>query len=378
MEDVTTGGAQRPPEELLRVDTVELYQIEAQSVSRQLLFKGPLLVQAFPGQRSSVGNVTLQAVVGQLVLSLDAERCCLEPSPGVFLLSQRVRNPAHFYCIALALPPGIAEEGSDVRGLRMLLSQTCTYQRGASWLPLPQVAAEQPPEKGLTVFGISSVKVSKGIQRSASGVAWGIGATATLVSRGLEAGSKVAVQRGWVSAASERADGPAEVSPSLSRSLSTSKQISSGVCTVATSIASGVATVAGHVARKAVEHAMTSDSGRNWTRSSSFKAASDVASASFSGFGDVMDAMESAATVLFQATSEATTRIVGHRYGEAAAMSTLDGFSTAGNLVGTALALRMLGRRDLTRTMLAEATGELRSNKLAAPALPTVAAVSIS
>jgi len=88
--------------------------------------------------------------------------------------------------------------------------------------------------------------------------------------------------------------------------------------------------------------------------------------------------MESAATVLFQATSEATTRIVGHRYGEAAAMSTLDGFSTAGNLVGTALALRMLGRRDLTRTMLAEATGELRSNKLAAPALPTVAAVSIS
>jgi len=216
--------------------------------------------------------------------------------------------------LTVCLPPGSSPEEVDT--LRAVLAATTTFNAASAQA---QAGGKVPGAPGAST---NYDKVAQGVAQGgallSSGLRWG----AQVAGRGLQAGAQLATQKLAPATQSVR------VSPATMQRLEQVQAAAAGAAQVtgkvAQSVAGAAVSVAGHVAN-AIRPALT--------RVNNGRVDGDgmrvVGSASLGAVKEVWLALDEAGEHVLRCLSDATTHVVGHRYGSEAAAATSVGMGAA-------------------------------------------------
>ncbi|OAY67718.1 Spartin, partial [Ananas comosus] len=160
-------------------------------------------------------------------------------------------------------------------------------------------------------------------------------------------------------------DKAAEVSPETLKRIKRVKRVTKMSEKVATGILSGVVKVSGYFTSSVVN----SKAGKKFFG----LLPGEIVLASLEGFGKICDAVEVAGKNVLSTSSDVTTGLVSHRYGDQAAEAATEGLDAAGHAIGTAWAVFKIRKAidpkssikptTLARSAIKAAAAEIKANK---------------
>ncbi|KAI7793745.1 spartin, partial [Triplophysa rosa] len=214
----------------------------------------------------------------------------------------------------------------------------------------PSEASVAPEGEDKTIPGWSE-KMSQSILAGTSWLSQGL-------VRGAEATSK-AIHKGGtlVRENTTPEETPAEVSPTVTKSLNAARQATGGAVKVSQYLVDGVATVAGKVGKELAPHIKNYGNKlipetlkKNKDGTSTVDGAKLVAGSSIQGLSNVWSSLETAGKTIGKSLTSETVSTVRHKYGDQAGQATDTAVQSAVNIGVTAFNVDNLGIKGIMKT----------------------------
>uniref|UniRef100_A0A8C1J5C4 Spartin n=2 Tax=Cyprinus carpio TaxID=7962 RepID=A0A8C1J5C4_CYPCA len=219
-------------------------------------------------------------------------------------------------------------------------------------VPIGPAAAEAAPpaaeeEKVLPEW---SEKVAQGILTGASWLSWGLVKGAEYTGKAIHKGASKLREH------ITPEDSPAQVSPTVTKSLHVAKQATGGAVKVSQFLVDGLCTVAGHVGRELAPH-VKKHGGKLIPESlkkdkdgrSNIDGAMVIAASGVQGFATMWTGLEVAAKNIAKSVATETVTTVKHKYGAEAGQATDHAVNSAINVGVTAFNIDNLGIKAMVK-----------------------------
>ncbi|XP_056329032.1 spartin b isoform X2 [Danio aesculapii] len=271
----------------------------------------------------------------------------MSPTPGsyvgVVLSSELPQKERELFQNVLSQLTDLRVQASD--------GATDTINLGQK-VPLGPPAAEAAPptpeeEKVLPEW---SEKVAQGILTGASWLSWGLVKGAEYTGKAIHKGASKLREH------ITPEDKPAQVSPTVSKSLHVAKQATGGAVKVSQFLVDGLCTVAGHVGRELAPHVkkhggklIPESMKKDKDGRSNIDGAMVVAASGVQGFATMWTGLEVAAKNIAKSVATETVTTVKHKYGPDAGQATDHAVNSAINVGVTAFNIDNLGIKAMVK-----------------------------
>ncbi|XP_067306524.1 spartin b isoform X3 [Pseudorasbora parva] len=215
----------------------------------------------------------------------------------------------------------------------------------------PPAAEAAPPDASEDmVLPEWSEKVAQGILTGASWLSWGLVKGAEYTGKAIHKGASKLREH------ITPEDKPAQVSPTVTKSLHVAKQATGGAVKVSQFLVDGLCTVAGHVGRELAPH-VKKHGGKLIPESlkkdrdgrSNIDGAMVVAASGVQGFATMWTGLEVAAKNIAKSVASETVTTVKHKYGAEAGQATDHAVNSAINMGVTAFNIDNLGIKAMVK-----------------------------
>ncbi|XP_016423916.1 spartin-like isoform X3 [Sinocyclocheilus rhinocerous] len=214
----------------------------------------------------------------------------------------------------------------------------------------PAAEAATPAAEEENVLPEWSEKVSQGILTGASWLSWGLVKGAEYTGKAIHKGASKLREH------ITPEDKPAQVSPTVTKSLHVAKQATGGAVKVSQFLVDGLCTVAAHVGRELAPH-VKKHGGKLIPESlkkdkdgrSNIDGAMVVAASGFQGFATMWTGLEVAAKNIAKSVAAETVTTVKHKYGAEAGQATDHAVNSAINVGVTAFNIDNLGIKAMVK-----------------------------
>ncbi|KAK7156650.1 hypothetical protein R3I94_006635 [Phoxinus phoxinus] len=267
------------------------------------------------------------------------------------VLSQLTDLRVQVSCPCVPSGPTSETQGSAVASEQASDGETDTINLGQK-VPIGPPAAEASPSAAEEdkVLPEWSEKVAQGILTGASWLSWGLVKGAEYTGKAIHKGASKL--RDHITPE----DKPAQVSPTVTRSLHVAKQATGGAVKVSQFLVDGLCTVAGYAGRELAPH-VKKHGGKLIPESlkkdrdgrSNIDGAMVVAASGVQGFATMWTGLEVAAKNIAKSVAAETVTTVKHKYGAEAGQATDHAVNSAINVGVTAFNIDNLGIKAMVK-----------------------------
>ncbi|XP_067306523.1 spartin b isoform X2 [Pseudorasbora parva] len=267
------------------------------------------------------------------------------------VLSQLTDLRVQVSCPCVPSGPSSETQGSAVASEQASDGATDTINLGQKVPMGPPAAEAAPPDASEDmVLPEWSEKVAQGILTGASWLSWGLVKGAEYTGKAIHKGASKLREH------ITPEDKPAQVSPTVTKSLHVAKQATGGAVKVSQFLVDGLCTVAGHVGRELAPH-VKKHGGKLIPESlkkdrdgrSNIDGAMVVAASGVQGFATMWTGLEVAAKNIAKSVASETVTTVKHKYGAEAGQATDHAVNSAINMGVTAFNIDNLGIKAMVK-----------------------------
>eukprot|EP01083_Nonionella_stella_P069702 186000_1 len=337
---------QMPCETVLSLERVQVYTLHDHL--RSFVVEGDL----------SVLSSSLEGSEHVILMVGDKFQYALGKSVPVMRVSQRnyvFPSDAQFFGIVL----DIATTVHEIEVFDSILEQYSTLRVsriGDKSLPIDEMEEKPPEDDRVAEAGNSMAKyISRGSLKLSAGIA----AAAVIGGKGIATGGT------FLRTKIKPKDEPTKVSDKTKARLQQAKMVSGVVVNVSKAMVVGAVAAAGALSNSVSDAVEKTEMGKKFTTESTPRtdAAKNVVKSSVCGAMEIVVALEQAGLDLLKATTDTTSDVLGHRYGDEVKAASQDAGSVALALGQSKVAMSKVGLRAITTRAAREAAVDLVSSE---------------